>query len=661
MIPKVLLITMMLGYGLTLWAQPQVASAGAPFSKDFQQGEAALLNKQYKKAIRLFEKVLKTKPELHAARRYIGICYELLGDYQKALGYYEAVLQRDSLFSRTLYFRAGETSYKTGNPDQALQYLAKFEMMQARPLHEFSSVEAPEFERESEMMERLDHTIRACLISKDSVNFTGIKNILNLGPTINSRSDEYFPFVSNDQKLLFYTSRKNVRARENLYHSTFENGQWSESRPINTKGSHTSHEGMSTVVRDGKIMYFTACNREGVQGPCDIMQAQVEGATVKRIETLRGGVNSEKWESQASVSCDGTTLYFASDREGGYGGTDIWVSKRLLDGSWSEPINLGPDINTPAYEESPFITNDGQTLYFSSDGHPGLGDQDIFMSRLGKDGQWSKPINLGPPVNSPHRELCLILAADGKTGYFASDRPEGFGGLDIYQFVLPSELYSEAITFVEGFVRDSLLDIPISTVVHISGHDPIQTDENGRFFICVLAYDILDIQADKEWYHPYRNEFIIPFWDNRNFYTIEIRMNPLRVPDLTPKSPEPRPEEITEAPLKRRERKQYMHTIFFEFDKSSMNASEISNLGSFLQQMKGKTIQRVEIIGFSDDTGPDIYNLKLSEERAKHIALHLMESGLLVDQIYIEGRGEIRDDKPKNLNRKVEVKVTVLE
>ncbi|MBK7872164.1 MAG: PD40 domain-containing protein [Saprospiraceae bacterium] len=147
-----------------------------------------------------------------------------------------------------------------------------------------------------------------------------------------------------------------------------------------------------------------------------------------------------------AVSCDGSTLYFTSDREGGLGGTDIWVSKRNLDGNWSEPENLKFPINTPSYEESPFITNDGQTLYFSSDGHLGLGDQDIFMSRIDNEGNWSTPINLGPPVNSAHRELCFILAADGRTGYFASDRPEGFGGLDIYRVSLSSELYSEAIT-----------------------------------------------------------------------------------------------------------------------------------------------------------------------------------------------------------------------
>ncbi|HMO39907.1 MAG TPA: OmpA family protein [Saprospiraceae bacterium] len=632
------------------------------FSKTFQQAEEALLNKNLTKAIRLYEKVLDEQPGLHIARRNIGICYELMNDYASALRAYEKVIEQSEFFSRTIYFRAGLASYKTGDYEKALTYYSKFEFLLGRPSYDFADIADKEAQEEADMIAQLDNSIRACYISRDSVTFLNVQEVQNLGPNINSRADEYFPFVSNDQKLLFFTGRRHNRANENLYYSRFQQGAWTEGLPLTGKQSRTGHEGMATVVRDGKTMYFTACGREGVLGSCDIWQANVEDTEIRSVNTLQGAVNSEKWESQAAVSCDGTTLYFASDREGGYGGTDIWMSKRNLDGSWSEPVNLGPNINTPGYEESPFITNDGQTLYFSSDGHPGLGDQDIFLSRIDSEGNWSKPVNLGPPVNSAHRELCFILAADGKTGYFASDRPAGYGGLDIYTVQLGSELFSEAITFVEGFVKDTILDVPMPDImVQIAGREPVKTDENGRFFLCIPAYEIMDISVQKDLYHPYQNEFIIPFWDNKQFYTIEIWMEPITRPvrDFTVKTPII---DTTTVEVRRRpQRRDYLHTIFFEFDKSTMTPLELNNLDAFLQQMKGKNLQRVEIIGFSDDIGTDVYNLKLSEERAKRIALHLMDNGLLVDQIYIEGRGEIRDDKPKNLNRKVEVKVSALE
>lgn len=640
-----------------------LATAQTPgFSKDFQAGEAALLKKDYKKAIRLFEKVLAVKPELHAAQRYIGVCYELMGDYSKALEQYESIIDQDSMFSRTLYYRAAQASQKADEPDKALKYYGKFELMLGRPIEDFNGVTETEIAEEPDMVGKLDQDIRACLITMDSTRFLHLGEVKNLGPNINSRSDEYFPFVTSDQKLLFFTSRKNTRSDENLYYSTFDGKEWREGLPVSNKFNTDTHEGMSTLVRDGKTMFFTACGRAGVQGPCDILQTKVDGLDFQPAETLTGKVNSEGWESEACISCDGSTLYFSSTRPGGFGGTDIWVSQRLSDGSWSEPVNLGPTINSAGNEESPFITNDGETLYFSSDGHQGLGDSDIFMSRMDRKGNWSAPLNLGPPINSPHRELCLMLAADGKTGFFASNRPDGYGNLDIYQFELPEELYSEPMTFVEGYVIDSLLEQPIQTTIHIKGREDIQTDENGRFFICMHAYELLPIMIEKSLFHNYQNEFAIPLWDNKRFYRIEIRLQPIQIPPgMAARGVTPKDETAVPDPPKKAKRHDYLHTIFFEFDKYAMSSPEINNLDDFLVQFKGKNIQRVEIIGFSDDIGTEIYNLKLSEERAKQIALHLMQNGVIVDQIYIEGKGEIKDDKPKNLNRKVDVKVTVLE
>lgn len=631
------------------------------FAKTFQSAEEAMMNKNYDKAIRLLEKVLKEKPDLEAARQAIGVCYEQKGDYPKALSYYEDVIKRDSIFSRTIYYRAAEASLKVGKPSQALTYFGKFEFYQSLPVSDFTGVTDQEAKEEAKMLDNLDNSIRACVLSMDSTNFVSLGKVENLGPAINSPYHDYFPFVSNDQKLMYFTSLKEGQD-EDLYYSRFENGKWQDAVSVGKRFNTPKDEGMATFVRDGKTMFFIGCDRVSAKSPCDIWEAHLVNLDVWDIQEMKGKINSDYWDSQACISCDGSTIYFASRRPGGLGGQDIWVSHRLSDGTWGEPKNMGAPINTPKDEESPFITNDGQTFYFSSDGHQGLGDQDLFISRVNRKGQWSIPLNLGRSINSPYRELGFFLSADGKSGYFASDRPEGFGSLDIYQFQLSDELYSEPMTYVEGFVKDSLMDLPVQTTLDIFGREGVQTDEDGRFFICVPAYDLLSVKINKPDFHPYQNNFVVPLWNNKTFYQLELLLKPIRVPDFTAKVGAV-VKDTTSAPEppKKAKRHDFLHTVFFEFDKYTMPSPEVNSLEDFVLELKGKNVQRVEIIGFSDDVGTELYNLKLSEERAKQIALLLMDNGIIVDQIYIEGRGEIKNDKPKELNRKVDVKVTVWE
>lgn len=377
---------------------------------------------------------------------------------------------------------------------------------------------------------------------------------------------------------------------------------------------------------------------------------------------LEGFANSGGWESQAAISCDGQTLYFASNRPGGVGGTDLYVCERQPDGSWGEAVNLGAGINSKLDEEAPFITNDGQTLYFSSNGHPGMGDQDIFMSWKNNDGEWSVPINLGPPVNSAFRELGFFLTADGQTGYFASDRPEeSAGGLDIFRFRLDTQLYSRPITFVEGLVIDSSLEMTVSATVSIEGRQDIQVGRDGRFFLCVPAGDTLFTKVSKKFFHPYENAFIIPRWNNRQFYTIELLLHStFDMPDAAPAIEQDTLPAIAE-PLPRKKFVEYTHTVFFPFDEDKMEIEERDKLLAFLKPLQKKDAQDIRIVGFSDDIGTDDYNLRLSEERAKQIALVIMDNGLEVDHIYMEGKGEVKDETTKALNRRVEVKIRVLE
>ena len=624
------------------------------YSSIHHEGERALLMKKYGEALRLFKRVLKKYPDFPPALRSAGACYELMGDFENAALNYEAAIEANPNFSRAMYFEIGSIHYKSGRYNLALQCFEKFDSLLQQDPQKFTYNGFEERKVEQQYFAKLDANRRACHIALDSIQFWNIEKVVNLGGGINTKSDEYFPFLTNDGHTLFYTSRKNEGDDEDLYVSSYEGKGWeagSKVNGFNTRGN----EGMATLVRDGRKVFFTACERKAVMGTCDIWQAKVTGKEIDDLQPLKGKANSDVWESQASISCDGSVLYFASNREGGFGGTDIWKCNRQADGSWSDPVNLGDHINTTDDEEAPFITNDGKTLYFSSTGQIGLGEQDIFMSHLTGDDFWSLPVNLGMPVNSSYRELGFFLSADGKTGYFASDRAGGAGGMDIYHFKLPDVLHSEPITYVEGIVQDSITHLPVLVTVVIKDRQTLVTDEEGRFFLCVDAGDSLDIKILHKDYHPYRRVFLVPEWDNTTFFKLDILLDPLfKLPVYT---------DILQAnpklvSLKSPFGKELKHNVLFDFDKSDLKIEAINELEFFLEEVyKDQKVQSVEVVGYADQLGDDAYNFLLSENRAKEVGLFLQEKGIQVDKVYIEGKGEANNDQPDWQNRRVEVVV----
>ncbi len=621
-----------------------------------RSGEQALLEKAYPKALRYFKKVLKNEPAFLPALRGAGACYELTGDYAKAIKNYEKIIEINPRFSRTIYFDCANVHYKAGDYFRALELFEQFDSLKIIDLKSFTYNGLPEQKTELDYFQKLPQTIHSCQVALDSIQFWNIPELTNLGTNINTPADEYFPFLSNDLQKIYYTSRKNPASDENLFFSAKHSGNWRLGQPVGNGFNTKENEGMTSLVRDGNRIYFTACQREEVKGACDIWEASLTDKGIASVNPLAGKANSDGWESQASISCDGSTLYFASNREGGQGGTDIWVSRKMPGGQWGEPENLGSQINTSFDEEGPFITNDGKVLYFSSNGQPGLGEQDIFMSRIMESGAWGKPINLGLPVNSSYRELGFFLSANGKTGFFASDRPVGFGGMDIYKFELPEQLFSQPITYFEGFVKDSILKTPVQTTLLFEKHPPVQTDSTGRFFLCLPADEALHFEIKAKDYRPYSGEILAPKWDNKTFFRMEFLLDPLfRLPaykgvlDTAFAA-------VPSAPSAHYLEKN--HLVLFDFDRSDLRPGTKRSLDHFLaEEVVGKPVHEISIVGYADDIGKDSYNLLLSEKRAKAIGVYLKEKGIRVDKIFIQGKGKTDGGKPKWENRKVELVV----
>ena len=407
--PKNVFILIFSLFFLPLFAQQEPENARIyvipdEYAKIHQKGEQALLQKKYDEALRYFKRVLKKFPDFSPALRSVGACYELQGNFEEASGYYLKAIESNPHFSRALYYECGKTFYQSGNYRKALKIFEQFDTLRHLEPLTFNYNGIEELAIEKEYYAVLPASIRACNVALDSIQFWNIPSVFNLGKAVNSNADEYFPFLSNDGSTIFYTSRKNENADENLFMSTRPRGEWRIGEQVSDFNT-AENEGMASMVRDGRRMYFTACQRPQVLGPCDIWEARVNGYQVEPGNPVIGYANSGDWESQASISCDGSMLFFASNREGGQGGADIWMSRHMADNRWSEPENLGPNINTAGDEEAPFISNDGKVIYFSSTGHLGLGEQDIFMSRIQADSTWGYPVNLGMPGNSAYREL----------------------------------------------------------------------------------------------------------------------------------------------------------------------------------------------------------------------------------------------------------------
>lgn len=628
----------------------------------YKRGEKAIFDKKFRQATRHFEKAIKVDTSFVAAYRLMGTSYQLMNDYQSAAKYYEETLQRDSMFSRALYYQLADALYKSKRYDEAMTYFQKYYALQSFDVDRFGISGRAEEQMEERFRQNLDSNIKALQMVMDSLKFINVEEIVNLGSGVNSPEEEIFPALTTDRQFLYFTRLKALqKSTDDLFISKFNDklNRWGEGHAMsrfNTRGS----EGYSSLSRDSRHMYVTVCDREDGVGGCDIWEAIVKGDKIDHIRPIDGLVNSEHWDSQASVSCDGQTMYFASQRPGGVGGADIWMSERTEQGFWGRPVNMGNKINTPGHEQTPYITDDGETLYFASSGHPGMGEEDIYMSRKNNEtGQWSAPVNLGPPINTGYVESGFYLSPDGRSGYFSSDRAGGLGGLDIYRFELNEKLSSDTLTFVEGFVLDSITRQPLPGVMVDLGKRPaVISDEDGRFFICAYANEWIDMQvSDQENYHPYFSHTLIPTWENNTYYDLDLLLQPIR--DLTPKAVPP-PIDSTELEPKREELV-FEHSVYFGFNEFELTSEELNKLGEFVSQFAGKEIVNSEVFGYADNTGTDVYNLRLSEERAKGVALFLVKNGITIDQIYMEGKGELENDNPKSRNRRVEIKVVVFE
>jgi outer membrane protein OmpA-like peptidoglycan-associated protein/tetratricopeptide (TPR) repeat protein len=447
----------------------------------------------------------------------------------------------------------------------------------------------------------------------------------NLGDSINTDVSEYYPTISLDGDTLFFTRRVNHHNEDLFEAHRRPNGKWGKAAGLPGDINTNENEGAQTISIDGQWMILNICNTPDGFGMCDLYFSYRTKDGWSVPENLGDSINTEFSETAPSLSPDKKDLYFSSNRPGGYGGNDLYVSHHLLNGHWSAAENLGPVLNSIGDENTPFIHVDNQTLYFNSTGHQGYGNSDLFVSRKKPDGNWDKPENLGYPINTIDDEGSLVIASDGKTAYYASDRTDSRGGLDIYTFEMREDVRPAQTLWVRGRVFDlktqkglpsSVILTDLSTGSVISD---LQTDASGSYLTTLPKGKDYAFNVNRKGYLFYSENFSLSKGQVDSTYHIDIPLQPI---------------EANAAIV--------LKNIFFETNKFDIKPESGAELNEVVQLMKDNPTLRIQINGHTDNSGKPADNMALSENRAKAVTGYLIGKGIAPARLSSKGFGDTR-------------------
>lgn len=578
-------------------------------------------------AIEELNKAIHYDPAFASATQMLGDIYRSEKDFKKAIPLYQQTLASDPNLTTLTMYALGESLVAEGRYEEALPYLNQYlnTNISAR-----SKALVSKYIADCEFGLKYSHASAAALEK--------------LPNTINTKNNEYFPKLTADNEVIIFTRKENNR--ENFYESNFDGKIWSEAQKLtNYINSEQFNEGAHCISPDGKYLFFTGCNRPNGFGSCDIYVSKKENNQWSVPHNLGQPINSKAWESQPAISADGRTLYFVSNRDGGFGGNDIWKSELGENGQWQTPINLGDQINTIFDESAPFIHADNKTIYFASNGWPGFGQTDLFKSTFENE-QWSTPLNLGSPINNHYDQTSIQITMSGNLGFISSQ--DSSRQLDIFTFEVPYQIKPHPVVFIQGTVFDEetkeILAATI-TVTNTSSDKIVFQDisdiEDGQFIATLPLYHNYAVHVHKEGYLFDSEQYDMrdsSFKDEK--FTKDIFLRPIKKGYIT-----------------------QLNNIYFNTDKYNLLPSSEVELRLLLNFLKINANVKIEVSGHTDNSGNKAHNQKLSENRAAAVSNYLIEKGIDKTRILSIGYG---DNKPiadnsthegKQLNRRTEFKI----
>lgn len=615
------------------YSQKNIKSENKQAQKKYETANQSLSYDLYDKAISELQEAVKYDNQFAAAYQRLGDINRLLKKYDLAKQSYKKVLEIDPEFDQRTFWGLAQSEFYTGNYTAALELFIRYSNWPN--LSEDNKKQAAKF-------------IRDCQFSVNAIQNPVPFKPVNLGSAINTSQEEYLPAITADEETIIFTRRTNNN--EDFYTSSKLNNKWKKSVSLSDNiNTSTFNEGAQCISPDGMYLFFTGCNRPDGNGRCDIYVCKREGKDWSKPFNLGPPVNTSAWETQPSLTANGRTLYFVSSRAGGMGGEDIWKTELLDGGKWSEPVNLGPNINTPYNEHSPFIHHDNTTLYFASDGWPGLGNKDLFLSKKDDSGNWSKPLNLGYPINTSGEESGLTVSSNGLTAFFASDMKGGFGGMDIYSFDLPKPLRPEIVTYVKGNVFDAKTKEPLDANILITAlktntiaFEDISDYETGDFLATMpAAGKSFGLSVDKKGYLFYSENFsleksVVP----DKPYKLSIPLHKIEVGGMV-----------------------MLKNIFFDTNKFELLPESKAELLQLINFLNENPTVSIEIAGYTDNVGEDKSNLLLSENRANTVYKYLIANKIAASRLTFKGFGENNPvasnatEEGRQQNRRTEFKI----
>jgi len=584
----------------------------------------------FKAGIALLEKALEKEANFWEAEVLMGEYYENSGDYDNAIVHYVKALGINPNHSRTgsTYFYLANLQHAVGDYDNAIRNIDIF--MKNRSANPELQLVASEIRRNA-------------VFAKDAMANPLPFNPINIGPGINTSQPEYFPTITVDGQTILFTRRiKDGRVRqkfqeqEDFFVSQLVDNKWSDAVSMPTNVNTVNNEGAPTISADGRTLVFVGCpdvtgtnygpNRKG-KGSCDLFITKRLGAQWTNPENLPGMLNTGHWETQPSLSSDGKTMYFVRGLRGrnASNNSDIYYSTKDDKGFWSPAKRLPDHINTPKREESVLIHPDGRTLYFASRGHVGMGGSDLYVTRMDEQGNWSKPENLGYPINTKYDENSLMVSPDGEVAFFASDREGGYGDLDIYYFDMPENMRPTKTLYFEGLVYDiqtrkpipgkfQLIDLKTGKEVIYSEADEV----SGEFMVALPINREYALNVSYPGYAFFSQNFDMNNPDNLEAIHMDVPMTPLKG---------------TNTGIQ-------LANVFFDVNKATLRPKSYVELDKLVDFLKNNPTVKIEIGGHTDVRGSN--NLVLSQNRAKAVYSYIVSKEVDQKRMTYKGYGSTK-------------------
>ena len=594
------------------WAQ-QMSTSSKKAIKAYHTGYDKYTRRQYGEAVADLNNAIRIDAGFIEAHMLMAECYLETKELQQAKASFLRCIAIDPDFFPPVYYSLAEIEFEANEFEEASRYLEQFLTY---------SKQKPALRTKSEKL--LLNSRFAAQAVKNPVPFKPE----NLG--LDFEYDQYWPCLSVDETTLIFTALipKNPdnpavsgNRQEDFFASDFRDGKWTRPRNLGSPLNTPDNEGAQTISVDASVMYFTACNRSDGKGGCDIYYSEKRNGLWTRPRNLGEPVNTSAKETQPSISADGRTLYFVSTRSGGKGGQDIWMATLDDRGRWNKPVNL-EEINTPGDESSPFIHPDNRTLYFASDGWPGMGQYDLFVTRKDSCGRWSPPENLGYPINSKYNEEGMIVNARGDRAYYSSDRGDS-QIRNIFTFELYPAVRPQPVSYMKGKIYDALYFKPLKALfelIDLATTDKVTTaysdSTNGEFLVCIPSGKDYALNIKCKGYLFFSEHFTMTDGTYREPFLKDIPLRRIQPGE-----------------------KVILKNVFFDFASTKLLNESKAELQQLVQFLHDHPDVKIRINGHTDNVGRSSYNLTLSQDRARAVANFLLNEGISMNRVSYKGLG----------------------